>query len=334
MIPTYIETARDVPRGERVIALDAGGTNMRVAGVSFDEAGAPVIDGLARHRMPGVDAALSRDEFFRCLGGCRAASPPGQRQDRVLLFLPGRDHPAEGRAPDPVHEGDQGEGRGGRAGGAGLLDALSASRATAGAGAASAAGEDARVILLNDTVATLLAGRNAVPGRRFDDFIGLVCGTGLNAAYVERNSLITKVAGHRPGRARRWSTRSPARSPGARVGPVDDAFDATMANPGRYRHEKTISGAYLGALCLFAAQSAARAGLPFPGRGPGARARGSAFHPRAQRLPPLPRQRTAIPSGQRAPVSRRTTRAGCMSSATRSWSAPRPLWRSTSRRSS
>ena len=27
MIPTYIETAREVPRGERVIALDAGGTN-------------------------------------------------------------------------------------------------------------------------------------------------------------------------------------------------------------------------------------------------------------------------------------------------------------------
>jgi hexokinase len=48
------------------------------------------------------------------------------------------------------------------------------------------------------------------------------------------------------------------------LGPVDDAFDRTLANPGKYRHEKAISGAYLGALCLFAAQSAARAGCFSP----------------------------------------------------------------------
>ena len=44
-------------------------------------------------------------------------------------------------------------------------------------------------------MATLLAGRNAQPGRHFDDFIGVVCGTGINVAYVESHRLIGKVPG-------------------------------------------------------------------------------------------------------------------------------------------
>ena len=151
-------------------------------------------------------------------------------------------------------------------------------------------GRGRQIVLLNDTVATLLAGRNALPGRRFDDFIGLVCGTGLNAAYVERNALIRKVPGLDPEGAQVVNTESGSFARGAR-GPVDDAFDATMANPGKYRHEKSISGAYLGALCLFAAKSAAQAGCLSAERraaAPAACRRLSTA--RAQRLPALPGQ--------------------------------------------
>jgi len=86
-----------------------------------------------------------------------------------------------------------------------------------------------------------------------------VCGTGLNAAYVERDALIRKISMGDSGGSQVVNTESGSFARGAR-GAVDDAFDATMANPGRYRHEKAISGAYLGALCGFAAQSAARSG--------------------------------------------------------------------------
>jgi hexokinase len=115
-------------------------------------------------------------------------------------------------------------------------------------------------VLLNDTVATLLAGRNALPGRRFDGFIGLVCGTGLNAAYVESNARIRKTAGLDAGGSQIINTESGSFGGGA-LGRIDDAFDATTVTPGMYRHEKAISGAYLGALCLFTAQRAAREGL-------------------------------------------------------------------------
>ena len=246
MIPTFIETSREVPRGERVIALDAGGTNLRVASVSFDASGAPVIEGLTRHRMPGVEAAVSKEEFFRTLA--EAVRPHLRGADRIGFCF---SYPAEitpqrdGRLVQFTKE-IKAEGVEGELVGAGLARALAADRTVP-------------IVVLNDTVATLLAGRNAVPGRRFDDFIGLVCGTGLNAAYVERTALIRKLGGGDDG-SMVVNTESGSFARGAR-GAVDDAFDATMANPGRYRHEKAISGAYLGALCRFAAQAAARAGF-------------------------------------------------------------------------
>jgi hexokinase len=254
MIPTYLETSRAVHRGERVVALDAGGTNMRVAVVSFDDKGAPVIEDLTRHRMPGVDAAVSRDEFFRAMAD--AVRPHVRGTDRIGFCF---SYPAEitpekdGRLIQFTKE-IKATGVEGQLVGAGLSQALAQGAPD---------GARARIILLNDTVATLLAGRNALPGRRFDDFIGLVCGTGLNAAYVERNALIRKTTGIDPEGSQVVNTESGSFARGA-GGPVDDAFDATMANPGRYRHEKSISGAYLGALCLFAAKAAARAGCLSP----------------------------------------------------------------------
>ncbi|HET6450785.1 MAG TPA: hexokinase, partial [Spirochaetia bacterium] len=169
MIPTYMETSREVPRGERVIALDAGGTNMRVATVSFDASGTPVIEGMARQRMPGVEEAISREEFFRALA--EAVRPHLRGRDRIGFCF---SYPAE---ITPQKDGR-------------LIQFTKEIKATGvdgqlvGAGLAEALGGDARIVLLNDTVATLLAGRNAMPSRRFDDFVGLVCGTGLNAAYV------------------------------------------------------------------------------------------------------------------------------------------------------
>ena len=44
-------------------------------------------------------------------------------------------------------------------------------------------------------------------------------------------------------------------------------IDATTADPGKYRHEKMISGAYLGALCLFAAKRRGTGRLSFRRRG-------------------------------------------------------------------
>lgn len=249
MIPTYIETVREVLRGERVIALDAGGTNFRAAVVSFETDGKPVIEDLARHAMPGADAEIDREEFFAALARlvlpvARRASAIGfcfsyavemqaDKDGRLLYFT----KEIKARGVEGEHIGK------------GLAHALVAAGAQA----------PSRIVLLNDTVATLLAGRNAQPGRHFDDFVGVVCGTGINAAYVEANRLIAKVPGLDSSGSQIVNTESGSFGKGA-YGPVDDEFDASTATPGKYRHEKTISGAYLGALCVFAAQKAGREG--------------------------------------------------------------------------
>jgi hexokinase len=249
MIPTYIETARAVPHREKVIALDAGGTNFRAAEVSFEESGKPLIEGQIRERMPGVDAELDRDEFFKVMAGyilplARKADKIGFCFSYAAEMQPSRDGKLLYFTKEIKARGVIGELIGGN-----LARAL----------AAASGRPPLRTVLLNDTVATLLAGRNAQPGRHFDDFIGVVCGTGINVAYVESHRLIGKVPGLDPAGAQIINTESGSFA-GSPSGKIDDAFDAATAEPGKYRHEKMISGAYLGALCLFTARSGARAG--------------------------------------------------------------------------
>jgi hexokinase len=249
MIPTYIEASRAVAHRERVIALDAGGTNFRAAEVSFEESGKPLIEGLVRRRMPGVDAELDRDEFFRTMAGY--ILPLAKRADRIGFCFsyaaemqPSKDGKLLYFTKEIRARGVVGELIGGN-----LARAL----------AAASGRPPLRTVLLNDTVATLLAGRNAQPGRHFDDFIGVVCGTGINVAYVESHRNIGRITGLDPAGAQIINTESGSFA-GSPSGKIDDAYDATTSEPGRYRHEKMISGAYLGALCLFTAKAAARGG--------------------------------------------------------------------------
>jgi len=253
MIPTYIETAREIPAGRTVIALDAGGTNLRVAAVTFDASGKAAVEDLARHRMPGIDAPIGKEEFFDTLAGY--VLPLAGRSARIGFCF---SYPAEIQ-PDKdgrlIHFTKEVKAQGvdGQLLGRNLSLALQA------------AGTRNRhtVVLLNDTVATLLAGRNVPPGRTFADFIGIVCGTGFNASYVEQNRRIRKLGSIDPAGSQIVNTESGSFGPTPR-GDIDVAFDATTATPGKYSHEKMISGAYLGPLGLFAAKQAAAAGCFSP----------------------------------------------------------------------
>ena len=43
MIPTYIGVQSEVPKNEPIIVMDAGGTNFRIATVTFNNSGKPVM---------------------------------------------------------------------------------------------------------------------------------------------------------------------------------------------------------------------------------------------------------------------------------------------------
>ncbi len=130
-------------------------------------------------------------------------------------------------------------------------------------------------MILNDTVATLLAGqanglvrikppfgRSAFPNRAFDSYIGFVLGTGSNCCYIESNRNITKKDSLEPDREQVINVESGSFGKAPR-GKIDLELDESTLDPGRYTFEKMFSGAYLGALCLKTLQEAGREGL-FP----------------------------------------------------------------------
>lgn len=98
--------------------------------------------------------------------------------------------------------------------------------------------------LINDTVGTLAAGRY----NDEDVVIGVILGTGSNAAYVEEASAIPKFEGELPKSGNmvintEWGNFSSSCLP---ITEYDQALDEESLNPGEQIFEKLISGMYLG----------------------------------------------------------------------------------------
>ncbi|XP_006654122.3 hexokinase-7 [Oryza brachyantha] len=106
-------------------------------------------------------------------------------------------------------------------------------------------GLDMRVsALINDTVGTLAA------GSYYDEdvVVGVILGTGSNAAYLEKASAIPKLEGELPKSGNmvintEWGNFS---SPCLPLTEYDEALDKESLNPGEQIFEKLISGMYLG----------------------------------------------------------------------------------------
>ena len=64
MLPSYISGEGEIPINERVIVMDAGGTNFRVASVYFNEDNKAVIEDFVQHPMPGSQGEITSDEFY------------------------------------------------------------------------------------------------------------------------------------------------------------------------------------------------------------------------------------------------------------------------------
>jgi hexokinase len=117
-----------------------------------------------------------------------------------------------------------------------------------------------KIVLLNDTVATLLAGKSASVNRNYDSFIGYILGTGTNTCYIESNRNILKKSGLDSTKSQIINIESGAFDKAPRTD-IDLIFDKTTTNPGSYTFEKMISGGYLGGLCLTCLKAAAKEGM-------------------------------------------------------------------------
>lgn len=253
MLPTYLEVGREVPRNRKVIVLDAGGTNFRVATVYFDAAQNPVIENFKKFPMPGVGREVDKEEFFGTLAGYM--TEVAGLCDRIgfcfsypVEMFPNKDGRLIHFTKEVKAKTVEGEFIG-----AGLNRALE----TAGYPAK-------RIVVLNDTVATLLAGVSESKGAVYGDYIGFILGTGTNVAYVEKNSNIKKATGL-DSKKRMIINVESGGFDGIPQGRIDREFDATTIDPGKYILEKTVSGRYLGDICHQVIRTAVAASLFSPG---------------------------------------------------------------------
>ncbi len=239
MIPTYIETDKEVPTNEPVIVMDAGGTNFRAAMVHFNKDKQPVIEDSEVYCMPGVDEEVSNKEFFETIAGYVSDIVDRSSNIGFCFSYPTEISPnKDGRLIRFTKEIKTREVRG-RMIGENLKVAL-----------ASIGCKDSKhVVILNDTVTTLLAGRTVSSDRKFDSHVGFILGTGTNCAYIESNKNITKKSDLDPTKSQIINIESGGFAKGP-MGTIDKQFDKSTKNPGEQKFEKMISGAYLGPLSL------------------------------------------------------------------------------------
>ena len=250
MIPTYVTAGREIPVGEPVIAIDAGGTNFRSAVVRFDAKGKPSIEDFSAHPMPGTQGRISRETFFSEIAGYLAPVIGKAEKIGFCFSYPTDMQPdGDGRLIRFCKE-VQADGVEGELIGRGLLDAL------AEAGLL----RRRSVMLLNDTVATLLGGQAARANRKYGSYVGFILGTGTNTCYIERNAAIKKLTDIDPSGSMVINIESGAYGL-APSGLIDEEFDAGTTNPGEHKFEKMISGGYFGELAQASLQKAAAGGL-------------------------------------------------------------------------
>jgi hexokinase len=238
MIPAHVGIGEKVPPLKSVAVIDAGGTNLRIGMAYFDDNGEIHLSDFSKQDMPGRDREVTASEFyvvladnlqrlngdFDTIGFC--FSYPAEIQpnlDGRLLHWT-----KEVKIPELVDKEI----------GKGLLEVL-AQRGITGK----------RIVVLNDTVAALLAG--LAQGQTFNasSYIGFILGSGTNTAYVERNQNIGKLNGHLGQGAQVINVESGGFAAFDR-GPFDLEMDRCSENCGKNVFEKIISGVYMGDLTL------------------------------------------------------------------------------------
>lgn len=246
MIPTYIQAATAIPPGEPVIVLDAGGTHLRIAQIHFDKKLTPHIDNFKQHPMPGTQGKVDKEQFFKQLA--KHVEPIIEASDRIGFcfsypteILPSKDGKLLFFSKEIETQGIEGQ-----LIGQNLIEALGK------------AGKNNRksVVILNDTVATLLAARAQSEQMKYGAYVGFILGTGLNCCYSEKNSRISKADKLDPAQTQIINTEVGSFDKFPR-GNIDKKVDAATDNPGLGVCEKTISGAYFGGLCLQVIKTAA-----------------------------------------------------------------------------
>ena len=251
MIPSFCSPDVRPKVGESVIVIDAGGTNFRTCLVSFGSDLKPVISDFRKIRMPGTTSTVSASEFFAVIAD--ELERLIDKSDRIGFcfsyaadILPDHDgvptmFSKEIKAPEVLgkHLGKE------------ILAELSRR------------GHDVskkKVMVMNDTVTTLLAAQARNIDGNFDGCIGFILGTGTNTAYIEKTENITKLDPS-IGISGNQIINVESGCLDIHLGDIDRKFRSSTKDPNLYGFEKMVSGAYLGPLAHMVIEQAITEGV-------------------------------------------------------------------------
>ena len=235
MLPSYIRADAEPVRGESVLVLDAGGTNLRAGRVHFDSRGQSVVETLKKRHMPGAGGeSVTCEEMFRQIAAFAREAAEGCERACISFSYPCRNRPdGDGEILELCKElhVDGAEGH---------LVCASLEAALKELGVPG----ERRWRLMNDSVGSLLGGMAAAPRGRYNDFIGFILGTGTNMCCVLPSAQITKD----PDAAAMGGEMIVNLESGCfdklLLGTADRELDAESELPGDHLAEKMISGSY------------------------------------------------------------------------------------------
>lgn len=246
MLPTYINPG-PVPLDREVLVIDAGGTNLRKALISFNKNSEMNIKDFSKQEIPGLSREVNAEEFIKqfakdlplpqeenySIGFCFSypAETTPEKDGRVISMTKGVCVPdLEGKLIGAELKKEM------------QKQGLRLPR---------------EITVLNDTTAALLTGEMAGCGEEFSSFIGFILGTGMNCAYIEKNSNIEKLKGKVDSSAIQIINIEAGNFSDFPVSFLDQKLDKETTNKGLQKLEKACSGAYLGKLLLYLLQEAA-----------------------------------------------------------------------------
>ena len=246
MIPTFLNPNISLRKGEKVIVVDAGGTNLRV-GIAYFDGKDFIVSDCLEDKMPGIDHEYGSDEFFdyiasRCIPFLDQATNIGF----CFSYQVAMDESLDGKLVAWAKEIKAKEVVG-KMVGASLLNAIK-----------KYSPKKRQIVVLNDTTAVLLGGMMLDFCHEFKKYVGAIYGTGFNCCYIEDAKNIKKFNGLSGDMIINTETGNFS---GFTRGLFDDELTNESALKNEALTEKMSSGRYLASLIYKAANKAVEEGL-------------------------------------------------------------------------
>gem|GEM_PF-64881 len=226
MFRTWMNVPDKNPVNEKIIVIDAGGTNFRSCLVSFDSEGKALISDFEKKAMPATEREYSKYEFFEKIAD--NIDYLRDKADKIGFCFSyamniTKDHDG---IPNAFSKEIKAKEVLGVPVGKCLRQVLEAHGWN----------KIQKIVLLNDTVAALLAGKTL--SKDYDSYIGFILGTGMNAAFIDEDNSF--------GDGRQIIVCESGKCDTVPLSDFDVSADKKTDIPGQYPLEKCCSGAYLG----------------------------------------------------------------------------------------